>query len=257
MLHGVCLKCVYYCTTIYSVWYYPIERSHPSILFRLNESEEQFIESGIWPTQNSCLSVTPIFRRELEEKLKISVYIPSFRAGGLVFSPYWVNWSFERKEKLEEWGAFKMPVSLIQATLGKYKRIIYVGHFYCSVCIICKVFFKTLQEGIPRPTMLFHPNINWQCLQIILPLPSVTGLRFCVILVFLSVLICHKAHSCDVDTPHYGEIQSFLFESSGLESRLRDRLSRLRVPVIVLNFPMLMLRWHLNNPNFLPSICNV
>jgi hypothetical protein len=46
-----------------------------------------------------------------------------------------------------------MPVLLILATLGICKRILYVGHFCFSVCIICKVFLKIVfkkQSFVPR-----------------------------------------------------------------------------------------------------------
>jgi len=63
---------------LYSIYSYR-ERSYCAILSFFYRNEATFIHNECHPTQNSSRSVMPIFRQELEEKLKISVYIPSFR----------------------------------------------------------------------------------------------------------------------------------------------------------------------------------
>ena len=55
----------------------------------------------------------------------------------------------KEKGKGGECEAPKMPVSLILAALGICKRILYVDHFCFSVCIICKVFLKTVFKQQP------------------------------------------------------------------------------------------------------------
>jgi len=77
-----CMECVWEVSNhrviLYSIYSYR-ERSYCAILSFFCRNEATFIHNECRPTQNSFRSVMPIFRQELEEKLKISVYIPSFR----------------------------------------------------------------------------------------------------------------------------------------------------------------------------------
>ena len=137
---------------LYSTYWYR-ERSYCAIISFLYRKEATFIHKECRPTQNSSRSVMPIFDKNWKKNLKFLFIFRRFVKEDL--SSLLIESAKVLKEKAKggEWEALKMPVLLILATSGICKRILYVGHFCFSVCIICKVFLKILfkkQSFVPR-----------------------------------------------------------------------------------------------------------